>query len=179
MKTFSTFLAAAIALLSSQAHAGPVGANPAAGNKSGVTIAIVDSNEFCFFLPPEWGGDIADNEHRAVAFCTKDMAQAPSANIFPTGFIKTANLFRNNARQWIQMTGRIDRNKYGLSKDDEGGQNDPKAPDGSKCAGYPYFVGLVEPNENIYCIRCCKNKSDCPTNRSEDGCRDVLPGDYS
>ncbi|KAF9900207.1 hypothetical protein EC991_007775, partial [Linnemannia zychae] len=43
-------------------------------------IAQVESAEnFCFFLPPMEGGNISDNEDRAIAFCTKPMSKAPGA----------------------------------------------------------------------------------------------------
>ena len=73
----------------------------------------------------------------------------------------------------------MDRSKYGLSANDGGGQYDMRAPVGATCAGYASFVQLTEPDAQIYCIRCCKNKSDCPVNRSTYGCREVLGGDYS
>ncbi|KAG0255415.1 hypothetical protein DFQ27_006276 [Actinomortierella ambigua] len=175
MKTFSTLIIAALALFSSELTDGA----PVNKAKSGKTIAIVDTNRFCTLLPPKWGGGISESEDVAVAFCTQNMPLAPNANIFPTGFIVSAHAKTNNDSKWIQITGRIDRSKYGLSASDEGGQNDPKAPTGSKCAGYPYYVGFVEPSDNIYCIRCCQNKSDCPVNKSTYGCKKILPGDYS
>ncbi|KAG0242300.1 hypothetical protein BGW41_004514 [Actinomortierella wolfii] len=171
----STFLIATASVLSTTL----VGAAPVEATKNGKTIAIISETDFCTMLPPKWGGGISESEDVAVAFCTKPLSQAPNANIFPSGFIKSAHLKRNTASDWIQITGRIDRTKYGLSAKDEGGQNDPKAPRGSKCAGYGYYVGFVEPSDNIYCVRCCKNKSDCPTNKSTYGCRQILPGDYS
>ncbi|KAG0005912.1 hypothetical protein BGZ80_001152 [Entomortierella chlamydospora] len=145
----------------------------------GQTGAIISSKEFCLFLPPKYGGGIAENEDRAVAFCTKSIASAPKAGILPTGFIKSAHFTRNTQKQWVQVTGRIDRSKYGLSKKDGGGQYDIKAPVGSKCAGYNHYVELIEPDQNIYCIRCCKNKIDCPVNKSTYGCKKVLGGNYA
>ncbi len=47
------------------------------------------------------------------------------------------------------------------------------------CAGYASFVQLIEPQDNIYCIRCCKNKADCPVNKSTHGCKKVLGGNYA
>lgn len=122
---------------------------------------------------------IADNEDRAVAFCTENISTAPGAKLLPSGFIQSANWKINTDRNWVQVTGRIDRTKYGLDKNDGGGQYDMRAPVGATCAGYSAFVQITEPDENIYCIRCCKNKGDCPVNKSTDGCIDVLGGDYS
>ncbi|KAG0029856.1 hypothetical protein BGZ81_003346 [Podila clonocystis] len=143
------------------------------------TVVVTSNTHFCLFFPPFYcHGGIAANEHRAVAFCT----QPHSPGVFwpiPVDFIRTAHFRSNTQRKWIQVTGRIRRQKYCLSSRDQGGQNDKKHPPGAKCAGYPYFVQLMEPNENIFCIRCCMIESDCPTNRDTEGCRAVIRGDYS
>ncbi|KAG0340795.1 hypothetical protein BG000_011080 [Podila horticola] len=149
-----------------------------AAKVTGQIGTIKNGKEFCLFLPPMYGGDIAANEDRAVAFCTKAMPEAPKAGVLPAGFIKSANFVRNTQAGWVQVTGRMDGSKYGLSPKDGGGQYDIKAPVGSKCAGYNHYVELVEPDSNIYCIRCCKEKKDCPVNKSTYGCRKVLGGTY-
>ncbi|KAF9978955.1 hypothetical protein BGZ73_007842 [Actinomortierella ambigua] len=167
---------ASIALLSNTAEAAPVSMTPARGQ----TGAILSEDKFCFFLPPMAGGNIAKNEDRAVAFCTTEMASAPKASIFPPGFIKSAHFMENKEKGWVQITGRMDITKYKLSPSDGGGQYDIKAPRGALCAGYNHFVNLVEPSDSIYCIRCCKEKIDCNTGRSEYGCKGVLrDGNYS
>ncbi|KAG0036935.1 hypothetical protein BGZ82_003418 [Podila clonocystis] len=148
----------------------------------GKTVVVRSRTDFCLFLPPFCGqGGIAENEHRAIAFCTKPLSSPLLylAKPFPTDFIRTAHFRRNIQRRWVQVTGRIRRQKYCLSGHDQGGQNDRWHPSGAKCAGYPHFVELVEPNENIYCIRCCMRASDCPTNMDTEGCRAVIRGDYS
>ncbi|KAI1321150.1 hypothetical protein EDD11_007716 [Mortierella claussenii] len=148
--------------------------------KPGQTGVILSQTDFCIFLPPKFGGDIAANEDRAVAFCTKpNMPGAPNAQVLPAGFIKSAHFVSNTQKNYVQITGRIDRSKYGLSANDGGGQYDMRAPVGAICTGYNAFVQLTEPDAGIYCIRCCKNKSDCPVNRSTYGCVSVLGGDYS
>lgn len=148
--------------------------------KSGQTGAIWDVNNFCIFLPPSYGGDIAANEDRAVAFCTKNNVYgATNARVLPGGFIQSAHFVSNPSKGYVQVTGRMDRSKYGLSSNDGGGQYDMRAPVGATCAGYASFVQLTEPDAQIYCIRCCKNKADCPVNRSTYGCKSVLGGDYS
>ncbi|KAG0060477.1 hypothetical protein BGZ90_004015, partial [Linnemannia elongata] len=110
--------------------------------KYGQTGTIVDQNDFCIFLPPTVGGDIAANEDRAI-------------------------------------TGRINRSKYSLSPKDGGGQYDMRAPVGASFTGYNAFVQLTEPDAEIYCIRACTTKADCPVNKSTHGCERVLGGDYS
>ncbi|KAG0362707.1 hypothetical protein BC939DRAFT_441468 [Gamsiella multidivaricata] len=144
----------------------------------GQTAALVSASEYCLFLPPLQGGDIAENEDRAVAFCNVPIASAPNAGILPTGFIKTLNFVENTSEQWVQITGQMDGSTYDLSSKDEGGQYDMRAPVGAICADYNAFVQITEPDQGIYCLRCCKNKKDCPVNKSEDGCEQVLGGVY-
>ncbi|KAF9578182.1 hypothetical protein BGW38_006160 [Lunasporangiospora selenospora] len=175
--TFTTVLAAAfaaLALMSSVSQAAPAPVPP-----NGQTAAVISNKEYCIFLPREYGGNIAESEDDAVAFCNVAIATAPEARTLPQGFIKTVHFVKNTSKNYVQVTGRFDRSKYGLSSSDEGGQYDIKAPNGSKCAGYPYYVQITEPDDQIYCMRCCKNNSDCPRNRSTEGCRDVIGGDYS
>ncbi|KAF9916195.1 hypothetical protein BX616_004364 [Lobosporangium transversale] len=150
-----------------------------AGGPNGQTAALISTSQYCLFLPRDYGGDIAESEDDAVAFCNTAIPTAPNARKLPTGFVQSIHFVNNTSKSYVQITGRIDRSKYGLSESDGGGQYDIKAPVGSKCAGYGYYVQLLEPDEEIYCLRCCKNKSDCPVNKSTYGCRDVLGGDYS
>jgi hypothetical protein len=128
-------------------------------------------------MPPQAGGDIAANEDRAIAFCTTSDSSAPSAQLFPSGFIQSANFAKGPG--YVQITGKIDSTKYSLSENDRGGQYDIKAPVGSACAGYAHYVNLIEPHSNTMCIRCCKEKKDCNTGKSTYGCAAVIPGDYS
>ncbi|KAF8952750.1 hypothetical protein BGZ46_003383 [Entomortierella lignicola] len=177
MKYSLSLAVASIALLlaGSKTEAAPV----SLATVTGQTAALISASEYCLFLPPKYGGNISDNEDRAVAFCNKNITTAPKAGTLPTGFIKSIHFVQNTSKDYVQITGRIDRTKYGLSSKDGGGQYDMKAPVGSKCAGYTSFVQLIEPDAQIYCLRCCKTKSDCPTNKSTDGCKAVLGGDYS
>ncbi|KAG0276168.1 hypothetical protein BGZ95_007874 [Linnemannia exigua] len=161
-------------------QAAPVVAPEAAAAASGQTAVIINATDYCIFLPPKYGGDIAENEDRAVAFCTKpNLPGAPNARVLPAGFIASSHYIVNSSKGYVQITGRIDRSKYGLSKNDGGGQYDLRAPVGSKMTGYNAFVQLTEPDVEIFCIRACKNKSDCPVNKSTYGCEKVLGGDYS
>ncbi|KAF9102214.1 hypothetical protein BGX29_004824 [Mortierella sp. GBA35] len=149
----------------------------AAPSKAGQIVQITSSSDWCMMMPPQAGGDIAANEDRAIAFCTNAHSDAPQAQIFPDGFIQSANFAKGNG--YVQITGKIDSTKYSLSESDRGGQYDIRAPVGSACAGYNYFVNLIEPHINTMCIRCCKEKKDCNTDKSTYGCAYVIPGDYS
>ncbi|KAG0347550.1 hypothetical protein BG005_012017 [Podila minutissima] len=147
--------------------------------KQGQTGVVLSQTDFCLWLPPVYGGDIAANEDRAVAFCTKpNMPGAANAGVLPAGFIQSANFVTDTQKGYVQVTGRLNRSKYGLSAKDGGGQYDMRAPVGAICNGYKAFVQLTEPDAQIYCIRCCMNKADCPVNKSTYGCKKVLGGVY-
>jgi len=123
---------------------------------------------------------IAKSEDSAIAFCTTEALETSlKAKALPEGFIKSAHISRNDGEQWIQVTGKIDRSKYGLDPHDGGGQYDVKAPQGSSCEGYKAFVQITEPDNERYCLRCCKDPSYCPRGKSTKGCETVLGGTYS
>ncbi|KAF9566182.1 hypothetical protein EC968_003835 [Mortierella alpina] len=170
-----------VALIATAAMAAPKGSRKAVKpqGKAGQTAVVLNKDDFCIFLPPMMGGDIAANEDKAVAFCTKPNLPNAKAQTLPSGFIQSAHFVSNAGKGYVQVTGRMDRSKYGLKANDGGGQYDVKAPVGAVCAGYKSFVQLTEPDAEIYCIRCCKNKGDCPVNKSTHGCKSVLGGDYS
>jgi len=149
-------------------------------NTAALVATVVNGTLFCSFLPPTFGGDIAGSEGDAVAFCTAATPDAPGANIYPAGFIKTAHFATGNG--YVQVTGTIDGSQYGLSPADQGGQYDnqgPGSPPGASCANSKKFVNLVEPNNSLFCIRCCTDASLCDTGKSTAGCEAIIPGDYS
>ncbi|KAI8583560.1 hypothetical protein K450DRAFT_221725 [Umbelopsis ramanniana AG] len=140
---------------------------------------IVDSSNFCIFLPPVGSADvnIADTETYATVRCVGDAPKATGAGTLPSGFILSAHYVSTSA--YVQITGQIDPSKAGLNVTDDGGQYDVKAPDGSSCAGWQYYVNLIEPSGNDYCIRCCNDTVNCNRGISQAGCARVVPGDYS
>jgi hypothetical protein len=155
----------------------------------GVTVALNSKSSFCLLLPPSAGNKannggkqdveaISDSEDYAVSFCTVADVNAPQARSMPAGFITAANYQYNTTAGFIQVTGSINPAAYGLSTSDEGGQYDNHGngkPAHSACAGFPYYVQLVEPNINGFCIRCCTNYQDCNASRSAYGCHRVVP----
>ena len=139
--------------------------------------ATVSANVFCSFLPPQPGGNISASESDAVVFCNKPSSKAPNANIFPSGFIKTAHFAQGPG--YVQVTGTINRDAYGLSANDGGGQYDSNgAPPHARVTGAKKFVNLVEPDQQDFCIRACTDPSKCNTGESTKGCRVVVPGIY-
>ncbi len=139
--------------------------------------ATVTRGAVCSFLPPQPGGNIADSEANAVVFCNKASPNAPDANIFPSGFIKSAHFAKGSG--FVQVTGRIDRSAYGLSSSDGGGQYDSNgSPPGARVSGARKFVNLVEPDNQHFCIRACTDTRKCNTGESQKGCEIVIPGDY-
>ncbi|KAG0340714.1 hypothetical protein BG000_011271 [Podila horticola] len=173
--SFSLAVLSALALLSScPNHA----VNAKKGNY-GQIASVESADKFCFFLPPQDSNrNISDNENTAIAFCTKPLDNAPGAQIFPEGFIESVHFKRNTDRNWVQVTGKIVPQVYELDENDSGGQYDIVAPVGAMCAGFKYFVNMVEPDSSIYCMRCCAVKDDCPVGRSTFGCTDVIDGIY-
>ncbi|KAI8343570.1 hypothetical protein BC941DRAFT_448342 [Chlamydoabsidia padenii] len=159
----------------------------------GLTLAVTDETQFCLLLPSSPGNRdnhngtidpdaIASSEKNATVFCTmEDMA--PGAQLMPEDFITLAEYQYNTTAEFVQVRGKIDREKYDLSKSDGGGQYDNHgqgSPPLSMCLGYRYYVSLIEPDIQGFCIRCCQSYQDCNASRSEYGCKRVIPAlDYS
>lgn len=125
----------------------------------GQIAQVIDANNFCIFLPPSDSADrgIASTEWNAEAFCTGNTPQAKNAGKIPSGFIQSAHFLATDT--YVQVTGQISPTKGRLDPKDDGGQYDIKAPVGSSCAGWKYYVNLVEPSGNTYCMRCCVSLS--------------------
>lgn len=85
----------------------------------GREIALKSTSDFCLFLPPTPGADVATTEDFGVLYCAKGTAGAPGAKTFPSGFITTAHFAKSSS--YIQVTGFLDRTKYKLKASDEGG----------------------------------------------------------
>ncbi|CAO3596166.1 unnamed protein product [Absidia cylindrospora] len=145
----------------------------------GMIGQVVDSSNFCVFLPPpgQMSAPLSDNEWDSQAYCLGSTPKAVDANTLPDGFIQSAHYVATD--DYVQVTGQIDASKTGLSPTDEGGQCDVMAPKGSSCAGWDYYVNLIEPAGNTYCMRCCNDTTNCNRGISQDGCARIVPGDYS
>ncbi|KAI9266603.1 hypothetical protein BDA99DRAFT_506138 [Phascolomyces articulosus] len=142
-------------------------------------VLIHSGDDFCLFLPPQPGLEVAPHEKDGIPFCSS-ANEVPGATQFPDGFITVAHYEKNETYE--QVTGYFDRTKYNLLESDGGGQYDNHGngkPTGASCVGYNYFVTMIEPSDNRFCIRCCQKNEDCPTGRSEYGCLRIIPGDYS
>ncbi|KAG0357233.1 hypothetical protein BG005_003799 [Podila minutissima] len=146
----------------------------------GYTAAIASPEAFCFLLPPDPKAEtVAEAEDHAIAFCTQpNVPGATGAKVFPDNFIVSAHYKKNTTAGWVQATGLLNPEVYGMSMTDDGGQYDVKAPVGASCAGYNSFVNLIEPSSSRYCIRCCMDPLDCNVKISERGCRRIVPGYY-
>jgi hypothetical protein len=124
-------------------------------NAYGQVAQIVDKDNFCVFLPPTDSKDriISDTEWNAQAFCKGKAPKAKKAGKLASGFIQSAHYVKTD--DYVQITGQIDPATMDLDLKDYGGQYDVKAPKGATCAGWKYFVNLIEPAGSTYCIRCC------------------------
>jgi hypothetical protein len=149
---------------------------PVAKRGTGAAIQVKSATEFCFYVPSVYGGEIGVYEDNSTPACT-DTSLAPGSIVFPAGFIKSAHY--KSSGSYSQVTGRIDRSKYGLKASDGGGQMDNLDLPSGTCNGYKHFVNLIEPDAQLYCIRCCQNSKDCNLGKSQYGCESVVPGDYS
>ncbi|ORX45881.1 hypothetical protein DM01DRAFT_1339840 [Hesseltinella vesiculosa] len=140
---------------------------------------VVDANNFCVFLPPDSvaNRNIADSEWQAQSFCMGNTPNAKGANNLYSGFIQSAHYVATNT--YVQVTGQIDPTKAKLNATDDGGQMDVAAPKGSSCAGWLFYVNMIEPATNTFCMRCCNDKVTCNRGISQKGCAHVIPGDYS
>ncbi|ORZ13527.1 hypothetical protein BCR42DRAFT_418492 [Absidia repens] len=145
----------------------------------GMIGQVVDATNFCVFLPPsgEMSDPLSDNEWDGQAYCLGSTPKAVDANTLPDGFIQSAHYVATD--DYVQVTGQIDASKMGLNPTDEGAQFDIMAPKGSSCAGWDYYVNLIEPAGNTYCMRCCNDTTNCNRGISQDGCARIVPGDYS
>ncbi|KAG2200464.1 uncharacterized protein EV154DRAFT_525828 [Mucor mucedo] len=142
--------------------------------KRAYSIQVKSASAFCSFMPPKAGDDVGATENDGIPFCT---SSALGGKTFPSGFIKSAHYASTST--YSQVTGRIDRSKYSLKSSDGGGQYDNKDIDNVTCNGYKYFVNLIEPDANVFCIRCCKNQADCRLGISTYGCARIVPGNYN
>ncbi|KAG1048266.1 hypothetical protein G6F43_009331 [Rhizopus delemar] len=137
-------------------------------------IQLLSDTAFCSFLPHDPGVDIATTEAQGKPFCTNSSL---GGFTFPNGFIQTAHFLKT--ANYTQVTGTMNPAAYNMSTSDDGGQYDNRDQGQHTCNDLKYFVNLIEPNGGTFCIRCCKSKTDCNIGISQDGCRKVIPGDYS
>jgi hypothetical protein len=176
MKTYfsDTPLLAFFVLLFINAIAVVVNAAPTSSSSTKYKIFLNSEAAFCSFMPPHPGDNVGATENNGIPFCTKP---GLGGQVFPSGFIKSAHYAKTS--NYAQVTGRIDRTKYSLKASDGGGQYDNKDVASTTCNGYKYFVNLIEPDANIFCIRCCKNQADCRLGISTYGCARIVPGNYN
>jgi hypothetical protein len=86
----------------------------------GREISLTSGSEFCLFLPPHPGNDVATTESSGVLYCAKGTSEAPGAKTFPSGFITTSHYLKSST--YVQVTGFLDRTKYSLKASDGGGK---------------------------------------------------------
>jgi hypothetical protein len=94
----------------------------ASGNSTSNAIKLVSDSDFCLFLPPQPGLEVATNEDNGIPFCSNGSNDVPGAQNFPNGFITVAHFEQNTTYQ--QVTGYMNPSAYQLSSSDQGGQYD-------------------------------------------------------
>lgn len=112
--------AAPDAASSTSAAAAP--STTASGNSTANAIKLVSDSDFCLFLPPQPGLEVATNEDNGIPFCSNGSNDVPGAQNFPQGFITVAHFQQNTTYQ--QVTGYMNPSAYQLSSTDQGGQYD-------------------------------------------------------
>lgn len=171
----STLLLAATAVVASPLQARDDVMTPTPG----VQVMIKSGQDFCLFLPPKPGLEVAPYESEGKPFCSEAGA-ITGAQKFPegtlqgcflkdrkihtcipdAGFITVAH-YAKKENSYEQVTGFFNRDAYHLLATDGGGQYDNHAsgkPTGATCQGYNYFVSMIEPDIERFCIRCCQSK---------------------
>lgn len=145
----------------------------------GMVGQVVSATDFCLFLPPPGvtNAVLSDYEWNSEAYCMGSTPKATNANKLADGFVLSSHYVITD--EYVQVTGQIDPAKAGLIPTDEGGQCDIAAPKGSSCDGWQYYVNLIEPANNIFCMRCCNDQVNCNRGISQKGCARIVPGDYS
>ena len=144
-----------------------------------LSIGIDDPYNFCLMIPPNPGQNVGATEHLAIAGCYGLPDKVTAFKPLPTGFIQSAHYVATP--NYVQVTGQMDGSTYDMDPNDEGGQLDD-APGGirptSNCVGYAHYLQYLGPKPGVYCVRCCKNYSDCDASRDTIGCFAGIPGDY-
>lgn len=161
-------------LLTTAAFVAVTSSFPVNNMKRSFDIQLNSNTSFCSFLPPQPGDNVGATENDGIPFCTNTTL---GGQLFPTSFIQTSHYL--NTSDYVQVTGTFNRTAYSLSESDGGGQYDNRDIEDVTCNGYKYFVNLVEPDVQVFCIRCCQSQSDCNLGASTYGCEKVVPGDYS
>ena len=106
-----------------QQNTGKEDDSPSAEQRSqqGPLVKIKDADDFCFFLPPQPNQEVAPTEDYGVAHCTSDNV-VKGNKVFPDGFITKMHYNYNKTSSYVQVTGYLDSEKYGLLANDDGGQ---------------------------------------------------------
>ncbi|KAJ3293066.1 hypothetical protein HK104_004762 [Borealophlyctis nickersoniae] len=95
----------------------------------------------------------------------------------PPGCIKNAHFVQGTDQ--VQLTGTIVPEKCNNVVKDGGGFFDlseyVNSPPGGICANYGAFINIVNPIENLICIRCCKDpKNNCGVDQGNSGCAKAM-----
>jgi hypothetical protein len=141
-------------------------------------------NDWCVWGPPN-GGTVSDNERVEVSWCTQP---GRGTRLIPEGTITGAHFVKTPS--YVQITGKGDFTKIGITAGDEGGELDPHGADGN---GNP-IGGLVFHNgqqmhewfsfisATDFCTRACydgdRATSLCRHTYEELGCGFNAPGNY-
>ena len=135
------------------------------------TIQLSSSGDFCMLIPVPRGSSVS---------CVVPNPLVPNVPVFQNNFIVQANYIKTPT--FAQVTGQINPAAQGISPNDPGWFFDDSVAvsqnSRSTCLGYNHFVEIIEPSNNLFCIRCCLNPMDCRTSAANHDCLRDVPGNY-
>lgn len=158
-------------------------------------VKVNSLTDMCLIAPLNPHTDIGVAEGSGTkTYCTaKARYDDPNQGQLPADFFSDARYVEYgtvNYNQVRQITGCINTSHLSrLNPSDEGGQFDSSGqgndgvPSQSFCIlpgnnKRGFYVQLIEPAENRFCIRCCENNADCVHTEDTDGCEVAIPGYY-
>ncbi|KAF8178938.1 hypothetical protein BJ912DRAFT_648627 [Pholiota molesta] len=153
------------------------------------TVVVNGANDYCLVVPRDEYTNVGDSEYPGgtTVYCTSSARVSDNQGQMPEDFwSNVAYTTGTGSGRYVQLTGcinpssldRINEGDAGGQYDSSGGPDGTGNPSGSVCAGYNHYVELLEPAGPRACIRCCEDPDDCPTYQDQDGCPNVIPGDY-
>jgi len=160
-------------------------------------VAVNGLDNMCLIAPKDPHTDIGVAEGSGTkTYCTtKGRFNNADQGRLPDDFFKPGEAFYKvsgtaGKNQIHQITGCINASHLSrLNPSDEGGQFDSSGqgnngvPHDSFCIlpgtnKRGFYVQLIEPAENRFCIRCCESNSDCNHTNDTKGCPVAIPGKY-
>ncbi|KAJ8520739.1 hypothetical protein ONZ45_g2484 [Pleurotus djamor] len=145
------------------------------------TLIIQESPErrFSAFLPTahQETADRVVGSSNAERYCSEG---AGDCKMFPEGCLKEKQVTYKAPEgvhgNYTQFSAEIDPETCGM-KPEQYVQYHTNAPPGSRCAGWPEYVEILDAKNRQLCVRCCARAEDCQV-RVDATCEQALGGNY-